>query len=150
MRIEEFSTWTEVLAGLATTISIPLAAYALWQSRKQAKSDFENNLTAQYREIVRRIPVEAHLSQRLSEEDLRANLLDFYNYIDLTNEQIFLRQKGRISDETWTIWIDGIQSTLQKPAFVEAWKIIKARTPGSFDELRKLEMSDFNEDPNRW
>ena len=72
------------------------------------------------------------------------------HYIDLTNEQIFLRQYNRVSAKTWENWRDGIKSNLARPAFKRAWNEIKLRVPKSFEELRRLEKVDFKDDPLKW
>jgi hypothetical protein len=65
-------------------------------------------------------------------------LTAFYRYFDLTNEQIFLKNEGRISPQTWANWVDGIRMNMRRPGFVAAWAIVANRVPDSFDELRKL------------
>src|SRR5205807_1580893 len=74
----------------------------------------------------------------------------FVHYVDLTNEQVFLRCIGRVSDETWENWCDGIRDMLARPAFGVAWSEIKRRAPHSFEELRHLEDSGFTADPKQW
>jgi hypothetical protein len=71
----------------------------------------------------------------------------FYRYIDLTNDQIFLRQQGRVGDETWENWRDGIKSLMNMPAFSDAWKMIREKPTTKFDELRGLENNDYKDDP---
>jgi len=74
----------------------------------------------------------------------------FYHYVDLTNEQISLRMKGRVTRATWANWADGIRSNLSRPAFRAAWAEIARLAPDSFDDLRRLEASDFRADPRSW
>ena len=74
----------------------------------------------------------------------------FYRYVDLTNQQIFLRTRKRISKATWESWCDGISHTLQRPAFKDAWQRIGAAAPGDFAELRELERKGFTGDPAEW
>ena len=84
------------IAAVATAIGVGLTAWGLYLGRRQARVTFEDSITGDYREIVRRLPIEALLGQDVDETVIEASLLDFYAYIDLTNEQIFLRAKGRI------------------------------------------------------
>ena len=150
MDLASLSEWAGVTAAIATTISIPVAAFALLQSRRQAQTDFEDNLNAQYRATIREIPIDAHLGKPLNEDCLKKNMLDFYHYIDLTNEQVFLRMEGRVSTKTWRNWCDGISNNLAKPGFAEAWKVIKVCSENSFNELRRLESDGYKSDPKRW
>ena len=45
-------------------------------------------------------PVKAMLGDEIEEKAYEKALDDFYHYIDLTNEQVFLRQNNRISRQT--------------------------------------------------
>jgi hypothetical protein len=49
----------------------------------------------------------------------------FYRYIDLTNQQVFLRRQGRITSETWHNWCEGIAHHFGRPAFRDAWEQIR-------------------------
>jgi hypothetical protein len=85
----------------------------------------------------------------LTDEEHERALDEFYHYIDLSNEQVFLRQRKRISAATWLNWRDGIRSNLDRPAFARAWQEIKERS-GNFAELRRLEAEGFQSDPAEW
>ena len=145
------------IASIATAVGVIFAAvgvFMAWQqiklTKQQAATQFEDNIAREYREIALRLPVKALLGEPLNDDEHTEQLEDFYHYIDLTNEEIFLRQRNRIGSETWTNWRDGIKSHLAKPAFRRAWNEIKMRAPESFEELRRLENSGFKDDPLRW
>ena len=125
-------------ASVATALGIFLAAGQLYFSSRQAMTQFEDQLSGQYREIARRLPLEALLGETLSEEAHASALSDFYDYFDLSNEQAFLRRQGRVSTITWSNWLEGIQENLRRPAFARAWNEVRGRAPDSFDELRKI------------
>ncbi|WP_262966840.1 hypothetical protein [Methylobacter psychrophilus] len=137
------------LASLATAIGVFIAAWQISESRKLAGTSFENQLNQEYRELVRHIPVDALIGKTIddSKDTLRENI---YNYLDLCNEQTYLRQKKRISKNRWKDWNDGIKENLSKPAFKEVWDEIKVAAPSAFTALARLEKSDFNIDPSTW
>ena len=82
---------------------------------------------------------------------MKGHLDEIYNYIDLTNYQIFLRKQNRIRSQTWEILQDGMKANLELPAFKRGWEMIKERTPDNFfEELRCLEISKFETDPKSW
>jgi hypothetical protein len=139
------------VGALATAAGVAVGAYQLWLGRKQARTDFEDSLVSAYREIVSSLPVEALLDEPLSDDDLAALLKRcrgvFYRYFDLTNEQVFLRQEGRVSPRTWENWRDGISHNLHRNAFHCAWHDIEQNAQKDFQELRKLLRSDFGSDP---
>lgn len=149
-------SWTDVatiigtLSSVATAVGVGLAWWQLKLTKRQAKTQFEDGLAQQYREIIQKVPVKALLGEILTKEEYDETLKFFYHYIDLSNEQVFLRQTDKISDETWEIWQDGIKDTLSLPAFSEAWKHIKLKAPDRFEELRQLEAHEFKVDPKDW
>ncbi|MBI4459285.1 MAG: hypothetical protein HY648_04405 [Acidobacteria bacterium] len=148
--MEEFFKWAEPLGSIATAFGVFLVLWQIWRAAQQARTDFEDDLAREYRELTRGIPTQTLLGEELSQGDHADAFKYFYYYVDLSNEQTFLRQKGRVSKETWLFWCDGIKSNLSRPAFKTAWEEIKARAPASFEELRKLELSNFAEDPRYW
>jgi hypothetical protein len=139
-----------LLASIATALGVFLAWWQIRLSGKQAVTAFEDTLSSQYRDLIQKLPVEALLGEDLDERFYREKLSEFYHYIDLTNEQIFLRQQGRVSSETWENWREGIKSMISRPAFSRAWEEISQKAPDSFNELRRLMKTDFAEDPNDW
>ena len=75
-----------------------------WASRRgaiQARTDFEDDLAREYRQLAREIPTKALLGEELTPKEHGYAFPLFFHYIDLSNEQIFLRKNGRISAQTW-------------------------------------------------
>ena len=112
-------------------------------SQKQATTAFEDDLTKQYRGIMKSIPVDISTGSGLetltSNRERLAGCRDaIYRYVDLTNEQIFLHDKGRVADETWTGWFAGIKSNMKLPAFRQVWEEVSQKRPESFTDLREL------------
>jgi hypothetical protein len=137
-------------ASLATAIGVIVAAYQIRLTRQLSRTQFEDDLTKQFREIIRRIPIEALLGEELSEEAYDRTRDDFFRYIDLSNEQVFLRRNDRVSARTWKLWCEGIKAFLSRPAFGRAWGEFKEKSPDTFKELRRLEREDFKIDPSEW
>jgi hypothetical protein len=125
-------------ASIATALGIFAAGWQLYLTKRQAVTQFEDQLTSQYREIARRLPLIALLGEELDDPAYEAALPDFYHYFDLSNEQAFLRRQRRITPRTWSNWLDGIQQNLRRPSFARAWAEVCSRAPDSFTELRKL------------
>lgn len=142
--------WIDASIGIITAIGVIFAGWQLRAAKRQARTDFEDSLNRDYRETIRALPIGALLGDVLSEAELLEHLADFYRYVDLCNEQIFLRQKDRISTSTWLNWADGIKDNLRRPAFQQAWKEIRTRATDSFEELRKFEDDGFTSDPKKW
>jgi hypothetical protein len=134
------------LTAIFSGMTVASVFVALWQFRwakKQSRTRFEDDLAREYRHLIKTIPIEALLGDPLTEMDFSAAFSAFYHYIDLSNEQEFLRQRKKISRKTWQYWCDGIKSNLSLPAFARAWAEIKAARPKSFIELQELEKRGF-------
>jgi hypothetical protein len=145
--------WSELIttsASVATAIGVLMAWWQIRLAKQQATTQFEDTIAREYREIALRLPVKALLGEQLDDDQHNEELENFYHYIDLTNEEIFLRLQNRVGLQTWSNWRDGIRSNLSKPAFKTAWDEIKRRAPDNFSELRRLEKSDFKDDPREW
>ena len=142
--------WITALGSVVTAGSVFVAALQLIDSRRLALSRFEDSLTQQYRDLAAQLPLEALFGEEVDRWNLVYALPVFYRYFDLCNEQAFLRQRHRISTETWCQWGDGIRTNMTRPAFQEAWREVKLRAPSDFNELRRLEQSGYREDPNDW
>jgi len=137
--------WTTV-ASIATAIGVCIAAWQIRESRKLAQTTFEDGLDQQYRKLAMGIPVDALIGEPINvkKDELREII---YNYLDLCNEQTYLRQKKRIGKNRWKEWNDGIRDNLSKPAFKEVWDEIKDKALNTFTALELLEKGEFKIDP---
>ena len=89
-------------AGIATAVGVLFAAAQLMLARSQARTAFEDEVAGQYRSLIEP-NLAAALLAPLSAED-RGRLESFYEYFDLSNEQVFLRVQGRVRRRTWVEW----------------------------------------------
>jgi hypothetical protein len=124
-----------------------LLFWQIFQGRQQARTTFEDSLDKEYRDIIHKLPSKAVLGGPLDDAKFEEHLDEFFAYFDLCNQQAFLRQRDRISDDTWAYWSDGMRANLKKRAFRTAWEHVKQHATGEFNELRTLEASDFRADP---
>ena len=142
----------EWISAAASTVAAIGVIFAFWQLRVAkdiAQLQFEDGLAKEYRELASRIPTDALLGVALDENRYQDTFDEFYRYIDLSNEQVSLRQRKRISRAVWKNWSTGIEANLSLPAFSRAWTEIQARS-NSFQELRKLQSENYLEDPIHW
>lgn len=139
--------WVSAIAAASTAVGVLLAWSQIRLVQKQSRTQFEDVLTAEYRRLVRSLPVKAMLGKGLDEAELEEHLATFFCYFDLCNEQVFLRQQGRISKATWENWREGIESNLALDAFRQARERVLGEPGKRFAELRALELSRFTLDP---
>jgi hypothetical protein len=140
-----------MVANVATSIGVGIAAWQLWVTRRQAVTTFEDSLAREYRELAAQLPNKIFLDgDTLSDEDYHKVFDKLYQYFDFSNEQVFLRQIGRIRKSTWIFWRDGIRSNVKRAVFSKAWADIDRHIGGDFRELRRLIETDFEQDPRDW
>ncbi len=140
----------DTVASAATAIGVAVAAWQIWESRSLAQMTFEDSIDQQYRNLAMQIPVDALLGKDIPEDKKHVVREIIYNYLDLCNEQAYLRKKKRISKLRWKEWSKGIESNLKKPVFKDVWEEVKRETPEEFTALAALEKEDFNGDPASW
>ena len=138
------------LVSVATAVGVLIAAFQLRTSSKIAQSEFEDSIDQQYRDLARGIPVDALIGKSVSEDKKEMTRELIYNYLDLCNEQIFLRRKKRIRKDTWVDWCAGIESNLSKQEFEKVWSEVKKEAPQTFTFLERLEKNKYIGDPIKW
>ncbi len=126
------------LANIATAAAVGVAAWQLVLAKRQAVTSFEDSFAKEYRDLASKLPTKALLGEPLDNEEYSTHFDEMYHYFDLCNEQAFLHKAGRISDETWKFWRDGIQTNLNRPAFERAWSEIAEKANDDFSELKAL------------
>jgi hypothetical protein len=139
----------QAVGSLLTGFGALIVIFQLYQRRRQFKTEFEDKLTSDYREIIYEIPVESLLDEE-HDRDVEQNLKDYYRYIDLTNDQIFLRKEGRVSKSTWEEWAAGIEANFKLEDFNKSWKIIHDSNPDIFNEIQNFLDPDMHDDPRYW
>jgi hypothetical protein len=135
------------VSGVATAVGVLFGASQLFLNRGQSKTTFEDGVACQYRELIKPSLTTA-LFGSLSDAD-RVAVQDFYEYLDLCNEQVFLRMQGRIRRRTWGEWVAGIVTNLRRPPLAAAWQVVREELQPDFMELRLLADTDFG-DPRTW
>ncbi len=142
------SSAATAIGSVATALGVSFGAWQIKVGKEQAQATFEDSLDQQYRSLSMELPVSVLIGEPVAEGDrMRVRELIF-NYLDLANEQVYLRAKGRISKHTWVSWCSGIQLHLSKPAFEGVYDEIKPKC--DFTYLSRLVESNFDSDPKQW
>lgn len=136
------------IGSIATAVGVCFGAWQIHLTRKQSLTEFEDSLDQQYRSLSMGIPVEVLIGNELSDDKYPAVRELIYNYLDLSNEQIYLRSKGRISEHTWKSWSAGIREHLNRPVFQKVYREVTEAS--GFSYLEKLVDAEFRDDPYKW
>lgn len=131
------------MAGVMTAAGVILVLIQMWVGAKKDRQNFEDGFVREYRELIAGLPMYALLGKSPVAPMTDDDLLPFYRYFDLCNQQAFMFEKKRIGKEVWADWLDGIKENTALPAFAEAWRLIKEQRKDSFNELRRLESNGF-------
>ena len=135
------------------TVGVVAAVVQLGMQKRQSRADFEGELQNRYLDVVEQLPVESFLGKELDPELLKSHLRDFYTFFHLTNYQISLRAKGRITKTTWEHWRGGMKFNMQLPAFIQAWREVSRALEdgpdalGHLQGLRSMVEKRFHGDP---
>jgi len=133
---------------LVTAFGVVFGAWQIRISKKQSQAEFEDRFYQQYRSLTIDLPVDVLIGMKPNKEDEAYVRELIYNYLDLSNEQIYLRAKGRITSHTWNSWSSGIEAHLKRPAFLEVFDEI--RNASGFTYLERLADSNYQSDPKSW
>jgi hypothetical protein len=134
--------------GIATSTSMIIAYRQLRLASRNSQLSFEDALAREFRQVANRIPFAAVLGGEISDAEFKEALPAFYMYFDLSDEQVFQRRHGRVSDLTWANWAEGIRDTVSRPAFARALEHILAQRSDAFSDLRRF--LDEGGDPEEW
>ncbi|MFT7184709.1 MAG: hypothetical protein ACI84K_000075 [Pseudohongiellaceae bacterium] len=142
------SSISTAVASVATAIGVLFAAWQFRQSQKQSQASFEDSMDQQYRSLSMALPVDVLIGKESSKEDKDKVRELVFNYLDLSNEQVYFRAKGRISKYTWESWSLGIKGHLERPAFKQVFE--EVRDVSGFTYLERLVDSKYESDPDNW
>lgn len=106
---------------------------ALWFQigalRKQLTIQNFSDYTKRYQEIILHFPEDVNertfkLKARDNSEYIRT-MRYMRAYFDLCYEEYYLRTRKLIDKELWSVWEGGMKVAFGKPAFQQAWAIIR-------------------------
>lgn len=146
----EIYEYARIIASVATAIGVGIAAWQIRRNAEQTKTSFEDSLNREYRELMRSIPLKALIGEDVTKHEEEMAKEAIYNYLDFSNQQIYLRKQKRIRKSTWQEWQEGMKINLTLPLFAHLTQMVFARLPHIFSELRKVRESGFNTDPADW
>jgi hypothetical protein len=142
------SSISTAVASVATAVGVLFGAWQISLSKKQVQAEFEDSMDQQYRSLSMALPVDVLIGKEPQKEEARRVRELVFNYLDLSNEQVYLRAKGRVSKHTWVSWNSGIKEHLARPAFKSVFTEVSSIS--GFTYLERLVESDFQSDPKDW
>lgn len=93
--------------------------------QRQARANFEDDLSCEYRAITRELPSDAFFEDAAEGDALtREEQQAMFRYFDLSNEQLRYVKDRRVSRATGKSWESGIRENLRLPRSRGAWTSI--------------------------
>ncbi|WP_296211323.1 hypothetical protein [Psychrobacter sp. UBA3480] len=133
-----------------TFLGLLAAIYQLRQNFLQQRTIFEDSISKEYRDIIQRIPYRALIGEEIPLSEASAVQNEVYNYMDLCNEQIYLRMSNRVSKKTWNNWQEGMKTNFELKVFNDTLNEVFEKLPSNFIELQSVKALNFSTDPKKY
>lgn len=101
------------LAPYVTAFGVIIAFVQIFRSNTQQRVIFEDSINKEYRDIIQRIPYKALINEDIGLVEIDAVNNEIYNYMDLCNEQVYLRISNRVCKKTWNNWQEGMRTNFE-------------------------------------
>lgn len=133
MCLHNISFSIDILTATITAVGILLAYKGLKSQldfhNKQLKVEIFSDYSTRYQNIIADFPeginAQSFVLKELEEDVYSKTMRKMRQYFDLCFEEWFLNSKGLLEPSFWELWSGGMTTALSKPAFVDAWKIVK-------------------------
>ena len=133
-----FSDWMSLITTVATACSAIATGFAAWVvysqlgklSRQITLQTFAD-YTKRYQSIILNLPEDINASDFVlngDRSDYTKTMRYMRAYFDLCFEEWDLNRLKMIDTRHWSVWRGGIETALSKPAFKQAWEIIRKDT----------------------
>ncbi|HEX5997892.1 MAG TPA: hypothetical protein VFZ16_00620 [Hyphomicrobiaceae bacterium] len=122
--------WIVAFAALAACAGVLFVFLQLRCLARQARLQHLADYTTRHQSLVQALPEDIDTPGLVLDErpDYERTMQRMRAYFDLSFEKWYLARQRQIDADIWRIWKGGITSTLAKPAFQQAWSIIKRDT----------------------
>jgi hypothetical protein len=122
------SDWFALITALATVVGLVLVYRQLRTLSKQVRLQHYSDYTKRYQEIALQFPEDIRAADfvLLGRKDYEKTMRYMRAYFDLCFEEWDLNQKRLIDSNFWPVWQGAMKFAFSKPAFQQAWAIIKS------------------------
>jgi hypothetical protein len=119
--------WIVAIAALAACAGVAVLLVQLRCLARQVSLQHLADYTTRHQSIIAALPEDIDAPGSTLEErpDYERTLQRMRAYFDLSFEKWYLARRRQIDPDIWGIWRRGITAALAKPAFQQAWAIIR-------------------------
>lgn len=125
------SDWISLGGAIATLAGVLVAGFAIRTSIQQLNQQLTlqqfADYTKRYQEIILEFPEDINEPgfDLTGRPDSNQTMRRMRAYFDLCFEEWYLNQRQLLDSAIWNLWQEGMKEALSKPAFQQAWTIIK-------------------------
>jgi hypothetical protein len=131
----------DTLVLTATAVIVFFYTYETYKMRNEMVSQNKNlsnqlrlqtfsEYTKRYQDIILHFPEQVNDDQfnirDLPPEKYEATMRYMRAYFDLCFEEFWLHEKGFVDGEWWDMWKGGMTTAFSRPAFRDAWEIVRS------------------------
>lgn len=119
--------WISLGSVLATACGVWVVWHQTDKISKQLTLQNFSDYTKRYQEIILRFPEDVNEQQFVlaGREDYKTTMRYMRAYFDICFEEWHLHSRKLMDDKTWSIWHGGMKTAFSKPAFKQAWEIVR-------------------------
>jgi hypothetical protein len=119
--------WIVAFAAFAACFGVLVVLFQLRELTRQIKLQHLADYTTRHQSLLLGLPDDINApGLALAERpDYERTMQRMRAYFDLSFEKWYLARQHEIDPDIWRIWKSGITAALSKPAFQQAWSIIK-------------------------
>jgi hypothetical protein len=116
-------------AGVAATVAGIIAAVRVsrLKSRTNCDQQYFIEYCKRYQELVSQAAADIRDPnfRLLGRQDYDLVLRWTQTYFDMCFEQWFLGRQGYVSSRLWSLWREGMEAGFSRPAFQQAWRVMR-------------------------
>lgn len=108
------------------------------QMLKQSRMSLFAEYTRRYQDIMVRMPASVYSGRFDAKEPEVVGFMRLY--FDLCSEEYWLNEEKMLPERTWSIWVEGMQTTMNQEPFKEAWGYLSGHYDEDFARFFRIEV----------
>lgn len=125
------SDWIALGSAVATLAGVFVSVVALWKQMGKLSTQLMiqqfSDYTKRYQDIILNFPEDINEQSftLANRSDYTQTMRHMRAYFDLCYEEWYLNTRKLIDENIWYVWKQGMATAFSKPAFRQAWAVIR-------------------------
>ena len=133
------SDWISLGIAILTGVGVSVIWKQTSKLAQQLTLQLFSDYTKRYQDIILHFPEDVNSRDFVlaGRKDYEQTMRYMRTYEDLCYEEWHLHTRKLIDDDIWKDWKSGIETAFSKPAFQQAWQVIKpdSKFGGTFEQF---------------